>query len=410
MVCHGALATDRPSPRHLTEFYFWLACGGMMGGLFNTLLAPVLFSRVLEYPLALAAVAFLRPTDPARGARTALDLALPAVAVAIAASIVFGPWTSTPPALLLALAACVGGTWLRRHHALTLGAVAAVFLVASPWATMATEPSFHAERTFYGTYRVTSAPGSPYRALKMGTTLHGLQNTTPGRQGEPLSYYHRTGPFGHLMAAVPHMREPGAVAAIGLGVGTLGAYAQPGQAWTFFEIDPAVERIARDDRHFTFLKTCADRCRVVLGDARLSLAARPEARYQLLVLDAFSSDAIPMHLLTDEAMAGYLSHLAPRGVLAFHITNRHLVLSPVVARLAAHHGLMARQFYDRPRPGMPWARDKAQSNWVMMARAPEDLGALMRDSRWGAPRIVAGANLWTDDFSNVFEVMNVGLF
>ena len=117
-----------------------------------------------------------------------------------------------------------------------------------------------------------------------------------------------------------------------------------------------------------------------------------------------------MHLLTQEAMAVYLSRLAPRGVLAFHITNRHLVLSPVVARVAAHHGLVARQFRDRPLPGVRWAGDKAQSNWIMMARSPEDLGALMQDARWAAPRIVAGANLWTDDFSNVFEVMNVGLF
>jgi hypothetical protein len=410
MVCHGLLAKDRPSPRYLTEFYFWLAFGGMVGGLFNTLLAPVLFSRVLEYPLALAAVAFLRPADPARGSRTPLDLMLPLAALGITATVVFGPWMSTPPALLLAIAACIGVTWVRRHQVVTLALVASAFLLASPWATLATEPTFHAERTFYGTYRVTTTPGSTYRSLKMGTTLHGLQNGAPGRQAEPLSYYHRTGPFGHLMAAVPRMREPGAVAAIGLGVGTLGAYAGPGQHWTFYEIDPAVERIARDERYFTFLKTCGGQCDVVLGDARLSLAARPQAQYQLIVLDAFSSDAIPMHLLTQEAMAGYLSHLAPGGVLAFHITNRHLVISPVVARLAAHHGLTARQFYDRPRSGMRWASDKAQSNWVMMARAPQDLGLLMRDSRWVAPRTVAGANLWTDDFSNIFEVMNVGLF
>jgi hypothetical protein len=403
------LAKDRPSPRHLTEFYFWLAFGGMAGGLFNTLLAPVLFSRVLEYPLALLAVAFLRP-DPATGKQTPLDHVLPAAAVAIAGALVFGPWTSTPPALLVALAACVGGTWLRRHHTATLAMVVGVFLLASPWDNVTAERPLYAERTFFGTYRVTTQTGSGYRLLRMGTTLHGLQNWEPGRLREPLSYYHRTGPFGHLMAAVPRLREPGAVAAIGLGVGTLSAYARPGQEWTFYEIDPAVERIARDERHFTYLAMCGDQCRVVLGDARLSLAARPDARYQLIVLDAFSSDAIPVHLLTQEAMTVYLSRLAAHGVLAFHISNRHLTLSAVVARLSAHHGLTAREFRDEPVAGQPWAGDKAQSNWIMLARSPEDLGALTRDSRWTAPRIVAGTNLWTDDFSNVVEVMNLGLF
>jgi hypothetical protein len=410
MLCHGLLAKDRPSPRHLTEFYFWLAFGGMAGGLFNTLSAPVLFSRVLEYPLALAAVAFLRPADPARGARTPLDLALPVAAIAVAATVVFGPWLSTPPPLLLAVALCVGVAWLRRRHIVTFAMVTGVFLLASPWATMATEPTFHAERTFYGTYRVTTAPGSGYLALKMGTTLHGLQNTAPGRLREPLSYYHRTGPFGQLMSGVPRLRAPGAVAAIGLGVGTLSAYATPGQEWTFYEIDSAVERIARDERYFAFLAMCGDQCRVVLGDARLSLMARPDAQYQLIVLDAFSSDAIPMHLLTQEAMAVYLSHLAPHGVLAFHVSNRHLTLSPIVGRLAGHNGLAAREFRDRLLPGQPWADDKTESWWVMMARSPDDLGALARDARWTEPRVPAATPLWTDDFSNVVDVLDLGLF
>jgi hypothetical protein len=409
MFCHGLLARDRPSPRHLTEFYFWLAFGGMAGGLFNTLLAPVLFSRILEYPLALAAVAFLRPQEPARGAPNMLDLALPVAAVAIAGFVVFRPWPSGN-GLLLVLAVCTGLTWLRRRQAVTLATVAGVFLIASPWASLATEPTFHAERTFYGTYRVSTTPGSSYVALKMGTTLHGLQNTAPGRLREPLSYYHHTGPFGHLMAGVPRMRQPGAVAAIGLGVGTLSAYAWPRQEWTFFEIDPAVERIARDDRYFSFLTLCGGRCRVVLGDARLSLVARPDARYHLIVLDAFSSDAIPVHLITQDAMAVYLSRLAPGGVLAFHVSNRHLTLSPIVGRLARHNGLVAREFRDRPAQGMRWARDKAQSWWVMMARSPEDLGALMRDARWTEPQVTPATPLWTDDFSNVFSVLKLGRF
>ena len=408
MLCHGLLAKDRPSPRHLTEFYFWLAFGGMAGGLVNTLLAPVVFSRVLEYPLALAAIAFLRPTDPARQARTWIDLALPAAAAAIVGVVVFGPWPAMSPGILAVVAVCLGLTWMRRNQSRTLAAVASVCLVASPWSNLAREPQLHAERTFYGTYRVTFDPAGGYRSLKMGTTLHGMQNTAPGREREPLTYYHRTGPFGYLFAAAPQLRQPGKVAAIGLGIGTLSAYVQPGQEWTYFEIDPAVERIARDERYFGFMKACGAQCRVVLGDARLSLAAQPGVQYQLIALDAFSSDSIPMHLLTQEAMEVYLSRLAPHGVLAFHVSNRHLVLSPIVGRLALNNRLTVLLRRDRRDDGLPWANDKAPSTWLMMARAPEDLGALMRDPLWLEPRVAN--TLWTDDFSNVFDVLDLSLF
>jgi hypothetical protein len=376
----------------------------------NTLAAPVLFSRVLEYPLALAALAFLRPFDAAAGARKAIDFALPVAAAAIAGVVVFGQWPAMSPGIVAALAICLGLTWMRRGQATTLAAVASVCLLASPWSNLAREPQLHAERTFYGTYRVTMDPSGAYRSLKMGTTLHGMQSTDPARSGSPLTYYHRTGPFGRLFASVPRLREPGHVAAIGLGIGTLAAYVRPGQQWTFFEIDPAVERIARDERYFTFLKDCGDQCRVVLGDARLSLAARPGAQYQLIALDAFSSDAIPMHLLTQEAMQVYLSRLAPHGLLAFHISNRHLNLSPIVGRLAVNNGLALLMKRDRARPGQPWPNDKAQSTWVMMAREPRDFGALRADPGWGLPYVTRATPLWTDDFSNVFDVLDVGLF
>jgi spermidine synthase len=293
---------------------------------------------------------------------------------------------------------------------LILASVVGVFLLASPWASLATEPPLHAERTFYGTYRVTTAPGTSYRSLKMGTTLHGLQDVSPEHRREALSYYHRTGPFGLLFASVPHLREPGAIAAIGLGVGTLSSYAQPGQQWTFYEIDPAVERIARDERYFTYLQQCGDQCQVVIGDARLSLASRADARYQLIVLDAFSSDAIPMHLLTQEAMALYLSRLAPHGVMAFHISNRHLNLAPIVGRLAVNNGLTVIPIHDAPSMRRQWASGKAQSTWMMMARVPAELGELTRDPQSAKPWVPAATPLWTDDFSNIFDVLDLGLF
>jgi spermidine synthase len=210
------------------------------------------------------------------------------------------------------------------------------------------------------------------------------------------------------MDGVPQLRQPGDVAAIGLGVGTLAAYVRPGQRWTFYEIDPAIERIARDDRYFTFLNDCGDRCRVVLGDARLSLAATAGARYQLIALDAFSSDAIPMHLLTREAMGVYLSRLAPHGVLAIHISNRHLRLNGLVGRLAAAHGLVARERRDVHKTEA-WPKDKSASHWMVMARTSGDLGAVAQDPAWTVPPDGDGEPLWTDDFSNILDVLQVRL-
>jgi hypothetical protein len=409
MLCHGLLARERPSPAHLTEFYFWLAFGGMAGGLFNTLAAPVLFSQVAEYPLAVAAVTLLRPVNRERRDRSALDWLLPVTVGAIAVFVTFGPripgqW----PVVAAALAACAVLTLARAHRTLTFATVVGMFLASSLSAAVSGTPVLHAERTFFGTYRVAVDVEAGRRTLAHGTTLHGMQNIEPARRGEPLSYYHRTGPFGRMFEAVPAVRGAANVAAIGLGVGTLGAYARPEQQWTFFEIDPAIERIARDDRYFTFLKDCGTRCRVVLGDARLSLAAQPDARYQLIVLDAFSSDAIPIHLMTNDAMAVYLSRLAPRGVLAFHVSNRHLRLDGVVGRLAAANGMVALERLDFKGTDK-WPDGKMPSRWVVLARTPEDLGPLMQDAGWTRVPASAGAPLWTDDFSNILNVLRIRL-
>jgi len=409
MLCHGRLAKERPSARHLTEFYFWLAFGGMAGGLFNTLAAPLLFSRIVEYPLALAAIAFLRPPEPSRRARQPIDGWLPVAAAVVAAAVLFGPWRSThSPVFLAAMAVCAAFALMRRDQPLTVALVASVFLLSSPWVKLAGETELHAERTFFGSYRITFDPEGGVRSLAHGTTLHGRQGVQAERRREPLTYYHRTGPFGQLMNAAPRLGEPGDFAAIGLGVGTLAAYVRPQQQWTFFEIDPAIERMARDDRYFTFLNDCGNQCRVVLGDARLSLAARTGAQYRLIALDAFSSDAIPMHLLTQEAMDVYLSRLAAHGVMAIHVSNRHLRLDGLIGRLAAARGLVALEMRDLQRSEQ-WPKDKTPSHWVVLARTSDDFGALARDADWMPPPAGAGEPLWTDDFSNILDVLQIRL-
>ena len=198
--------------------------------------------------------------------------------------------------------------------------------------------------------------------------------------------------------------DPPAVAVVGLGAGALACYARPGEAWDLYEIDPLVERIARDPEYFTYLRDCLPEARVVLGDARLSLS-RAARRYDLIVLDAYSSDAIPVHLLTREALGLYLDRLAPAGVLAFHISNQHLDLEPVLADLARDAGLVALLQVDTHVTPAERAGGKLPSRWAVMARRPADLGALTSDARWAPPRGRADGRVWTDDFSSVLGVL-----
>jgi hypothetical protein len=285
------------------------------------------------------------------------------------------------------------------RFAFSLGAM----LLAGAW--FGGEPVLHRSRTFFGVYRVSVDRSGRYHALAHGTTLHGMQALEPASRSEPLTYYHRTGPFGQAQAKLPNRATAQQIAVIGLGVGTLAAYVQPGQQWTFFEIDPEVERIARTSAYFTYLDACQSQCRVVLGDARLSLARDGASRYDLIVLDAFSSDAIPVHLLTREALSLYVSRLAPGGALAFHISNGHLSLGPIIARLAADHGLVAIDQLERITAG--WPEGKKASHWSILARSGADLGALSEDLRWTPLVATASAPLWTDDFSNLVGVLNV---
>jgi spermidine synthase len=266
-----------------------------------------------------------------------------------------------------------------RRFALSLGAI----LLAGAWADTSGQ-TLHTERTFFGVYRVSVEGSGNYRALFHGTTLHGMQSTDRSREAEPLTYYHRTGPIGQAFAQLSNVSGAPEIAVVGLGVGSLASYVAEGQRWTFYELDPAVERLARTAEYFTYMRNCGDRCRVVLGDARISLASAKPNQYGLIVLDAFSSDAIPMHLLTSEAFTLYLSRLAHGGVLAIHISNRHLALGPVVARLARLHGLTVLEQLNGV-TAEESTNGKSASDWVFMAASPADLGPLVTDKRWVAP-------------------------
>lgn len=410
LACHGMLAARRPPARQLTTFYLHVSAGGVAGGLFNVLLAPLLFDTALEYPLILiVAVAlrmFVRETrssepDAIREDLRAATLHAIAIGIALFAVLYFG-LPGRLSAVVVGLGAVYGFSQSKRPLRFTL--VVASLFVASLLLPTKYGRVVHAERTFFGTYHISISDNERYRSLYHGTTLHGMQSLDPAAAGEPLTYYHRQGPFGQAFDALPAARGAAKIAVIGLGVGSLAAYAQPNQHFSFFEIDPAVERIARDTNHFSFLARCGVACTVVLGDARLSLS-RLETRYGLIVLDAFSSDAIPVHLLTSEALAEYLAHLENGGILMFHVSNRYLDLRPLLAGLSATHHLTALEQLQALGPAAS-EKGRAESHWVTMSQDTEALGPLFADQRWtpidaAAPNAIA----WTDEYSNILSVL-----
>ncbi|HEX5077553.1 MAG TPA: fused MFS/spermidine synthase [Geminicoccaceae bacterium] len=403
MVCHGELARQRPATSHLTEFYLWMAFGGMLGGAFNALLAPIAFDWVVEYPLALVVACLLRPTfSRARGGRLA-DLGLPLAALLLMLLQVEWRRLGLPDAgggaaLLLVPVGMLLYSFAARPLRFGLGVAAVLGVVLLADGPNQVEAR---ARSFFGVYTVRHDP-TGYRVLVHGTTVHGAQRLDPEARSEPLTYYHRDGPLGQIFAALED-RPARSVGAVGLGVGTVACYRRPGQRWTFFEIDPLVEQIARDSGHFHYLEDCAPAAEVVLGDARRSLQAVPGGQFDLIILDAFSSDAIPVHLLTREAMALYLDKLAPGGLIALHISNRNLDLAPVVAALLADAGLAGRVQTLVPPPEAQRAYRNA-ATWVAIARGEAELGAIADDPRWRRMPATA-ARPWTDDFSNLIGAL-----
>ena len=262
----------------------------------------------------------------------------------------------------------------------------------------------HIERNFFGVLRVTYVAERNANRLFHGSTLHGEQSLDPDGRREPSTFFSRSGPIGQLFRAIERrLSLPGArVAIVGLGVGTLASYAQPGQRWTFYEIDGAVERIARNPRFFTYLRDCeSEAVEVILGDARQRLEGAPDGAYQLIVLDAFSSDALPVHLLSREAIRLYRAKLTAGGLLVFNLTNRYLDLDPVIARQASDAGLVCRVCHDMAVSDDEKRAGKQASIWAVLAVNETDLGSLASDGRWKAPALRPGSAVWTDDYSDL---------
>jgi hypothetical protein len=426
MMCHRALYENRPRADRLTEFYLWIALGGVLGGSFNALVAPVVFDRILEYPIVLAIACFLRPQvwqSAARSRRSWLMalLAFPLMlAVAVGLHHFLGNNANDSAKLVvrgLAPALLCLALWPLAQGRVFAAAAAAV-LLAAPFLTIGPTVLFRA-RTFFGVHQVqevltndpTTGKSIPQvHALIHGNTQHGLQFVdNPNRPQyrpslSPTTYYHRKGPIGQVIEAMQGAGRLKTMGAIGLGVGTLAAYGIPGMHIEFIEIDHAVGNIANNPAYFKYLAQCRASWRCSEGDGRLLIQSAPEGVFDLIVVDAFSSDSIPIHLLTQEAVAIYMRRLAPGGILAFHISNRSFRLGPILKRIADEQGLAFRMRFD---PETIEAEGKLPSDWVIMARSPDALGPFASNPQWADPPVKYNTPLWTDDYSNILSALKV---
>jgi hypothetical protein len=413
VALHTALYRLRPAAGRSTAFYLAMAGGGMLGGIFCAILAPTLFDWAYEHPLLLLAAALLLPQvsfvpwgDRIPNSGLWL-LALAALILSFLIDLRFMGWIVGGWALFgSVLISLIALHFVGRPILFMLG-LAALMMSYGGWSKLSQSASGMRARSYFGIYTVNDAKDPPTRILTNGTTLHGVQNLDPHEALVPTSYYARGSGVGHALASAPVLYGPAArIGVVGLGAGTLTCYAIPGEDWRIFEIDPAMVRIART--RFTFLPSCAPTARIVLGDARISLSRQPPGSLDILAVDAFSSDAIPMHLLTREALAVYARALSREGLLLVHISNRYLDLEPVLAAARAG-GWTGAIFRYQPDPD-EMAHNLSASIWVAMARDPEALERLKQASGadfflWRPLKGRPGFSGWTDDHASILPLL-----
>ena len=415
MGCHGELARQRPAPQFLTGFYVALSFGGMIGGLFAGLFAPFTFSWIAEYPILIVLAALCRPPEdlsPRMRQVAWLGWVLVGlVAIAIGAA----HWLGGKSEIWLennvgSVATCLGGAAVIAAVVLRSNRWSVAALVAFALALVRYYPSEEGHidtvRSFFGVHKIQETADGRYHVLLHGTTIHGAQmvrnadgSPVTGRP-EPITYYHDNGGIGQAIAAVRERKgAPLHVAVIGLGAGTLTCQRKDDEEWKFFEIDQSMVDTAKDPKYFTYIQSCEPDLKPVMGDARLTFAKEPDHVYDLIIVDAYSSDAIPIHLATEEAMAIYEQKLAPHGAVVMHVSNRNLELSSVVVGIADANDLKSWVFSEDS------GRDDEYifpTSVVVCARDEADVGALASSDQWELDEPDEKQRVWTDDYSNVF--------
>ncbi|MGL4441552.1 MAG: fused MFS/spermidine synthase [Bosea sp. (in: a-proteobacteria)] len=418
MVFHGEIVRLRPAARHLTGFYVWMSVGGVLGGIFAGLLAPHVFNGVHEYSLLFFAALVVRVKgcpDVDRGKTLLLGAGIVGL---ITTYLVFGK-----------SAGAAGGNWNAELAMVTVAlAMLGIFLLVKNFKILAIvvtpimlmlmigpyfKDGFISVRSFFGVSKISTSPDGTLRYLAHGTTYHGAQRLDqykPGVRPDPLTYYYQGGPFDQTIEATRAAKGGylANVAVVGLGTGSQACLKQAGENWTFYEIDPLVVKIAQDPKMFTFMSECAPFARVVLGDARLMLQGAPPAKYDLIIVDAFSSDSIPLHLLTREAIELYRSKLTAGGALVFHLSNRNLTIAPFAAATAASLSLQTWQSYKQGMTAEEIKAGKASTNIAIVTDNREVLTQLVAadtEKNWRdiTPAMDGSIQPWTDDFSNILK-------
>ncbi len=413
LYCHLELARRRPAAHHLTAFYFWLSLGGVLGGFFSAIAAPLLFNTPLEYPIAIILACIIRMgvSDLRFLFHRWLYYILPLCA--LLAGLGFGGLKiyqmSSPPAWMLivftAAALIILFLFIRSmRFRLVLGVAGIGALLMLPFH----QPGYRfTDRSYFGVHRIRDVEDQALRKYTHGNTIHGIQSLRPELQHVPSAYYHPSGPAGQIFELFHMAPPPRRAALIGLGIGNLAAYAREGDHLTFYEIDPLVEQIARDPDLFTFMSRAEGHVNVVLADGRLAVAREAPDTFRFILVDAFSSDSVPAHLITLEALRLYLEKITEDGLLIFHISNRYLDLESVLARAAQELGLLAYSRLDRVPEDDRLHREegKQTSHWLVMGRPRSAIQFFRQQSAWKPAEARENEAAWTDDFSNILSVL-----
>ncbi|MGK5090503.1 fused MFS/spermidine synthase [Deltaproteobacteria bacterium TL4] len=410
MVCHGELARNRPHVSYLTHFYLCLSVGGVLGGIFNALIAPQIFQTVVEYPLIMIFVCLLLPdrlTSATRFNPRLLDVGLPLIMLFLSLFLFYllpDAWQGTRMVfnIWVGVMALICYRWRERGLRLGLG-VSTIMILLATFTQQETGKLLHIERNFFGVKKVIYQADEHWIKLIHGDTTHGIQSRDPEHQHEPFAYFHQTGPLGDVFRVFNQSRLKPRVAVMGLGVASMATYATPSQHFTFYEIDPAMVHLAEDSRFFSFLRQCQGSYQIIVGDGRLAIASLPDQSLGMIILDVFSSDAIPSHVLTLEAIQLYLDKIEPEGLLVFHITNRFFNLEPLLANIAHAKGLEVLSREDNNTTAIP---GKFPSHYLAMGRAGEAMRQLKNQPYWYSVPAYPDVEIWTDHYSNILNLLN----
>ncbi len=410
MVCHGELAKHRPHTQHLTRFYLIMSFAGMLGGMFNTFVAPFVFNAVYEYPIMIIAALLLRPG--LLSIHWLKQAALP-LSLLIIGLVVYGLIDNPAPyldSIGVALILLAGLNYAFRKQPITLALTTAAILFFTQGLHSMLSNTLYQERSFFGVFSVRESILSnednrpeKYHELFHGTTKHGAQRLSAKHSRTPLTYYSKPGPMGQLFKVFDQQNEQWQIGSVGLGAGALACYAKPQQHWYFYEIDPLVIKIAENTDYFSYLRKCNYQAEMIVGDARLQLLKAEDEKFDLLILDAFSSDSVPTHLLTREAIQLYIAKLKANGMLAFHITNRHLELKKVLSDHVSHLKLGALIQEFKPRKEIPLV---VATDWVVIAKSADVLEPLQQSrlGKWQKLPLYFDMKPWTDDFTNILGI------